>query len=49
MGQLDDANEIVRRLRVITPVVMERATRYRNPEHRELFLSGLQLATSQAS
>ena len=49
MGRLDDANEIVRRLRVITPVVMERATRYRNPEHRELFLSGLQLATSQAS
>ena len=49
MGRLDDAHEIVRRLRVITPVVMERATRYRNPEHRELFLSGLRLAASEAS
>jgi adenylate cyclase len=49
MGRLDDAQEIVRRLRVITPVVMERATRYRNAEHRELFLSGLRLAASEAS
>src|SRR6516162_6450307 len=49
MGRLDDAQETVRRLRVITPVVIERATRYRNPEHRELFLSGLRLATSEAT
>jgi tetratricopeptide (TPR) repeat protein len=37
MGRLDDAQETVRRLPVITPVVVERATRYRNPEYRELF------------
>jgi adenylate cyclase len=47
MGRLDDAREIVRRLRAITPRVMEPATRYRNPELRELFLSGLRLAAGE--
>ena len=47
MGRLDEAREIVRRLRSITPVVMEPATRYRNPELRELFLSGLRLAAGE--
>jgi len=47
MGRLDAAREIVRRLRAITPVVMEPATRYRNPELRELFLSGLRLAAGE--
>ena len=37
MGRLDDAREIVRRLRAITSAVMEPGTRYRNPELRELF------------
>ena len=49
MGRLDDAREIVRRLRAITPVVMEPATRYRKPELRELFLSGLRIAAGEAS
>ncbi len=49
MGRLDDAREIVRRLRAITPAVMEPATRYRNPELRELFLSGLRLAAGETS
>ena len=48
MGRLDEAREIVGRLRAITPVVMEGGTRYRNPEHRELFLSGLRLAACEA-
>jgi TolB-like protein len=47
MGRLDDARQIIARLRAITPVVMEPATRYRNPELRELFLSGLRLAASE--
>ena len=47
MGRLDDAREIVRRLRTITSAVMEPATRYRNPELRELFLSGLRLAAGE--
>jgi pentatricopeptide repeat protein len=49
MGRLDEAREIVRRLRAITPVVMEPGTRYRNPELRELFLSGLRLAAGETS
>ena len=48
LGRLDEAREIVRRLRAITPAVMENATRYRNPEHRELFLSGLRMAAGEA-
>jgi hypothetical protein len=47
MGRLDDARKIVSRLGAITPRVMEPATRYRNPELRELFLSGLRLAAGE--
>jgi TolB-like protein len=49
MARLDDAREIAKRLRVITPVVVPRVILYRNPEHRELFLSGLRLAAGQAA
>ena len=49
MGRLDDAREIIRRLRAITPAVVVPATRFRNPEHRELFLSGLRLAAGEES
>jgi TolB-like protein len=48
MGRLGEAREIVRRLSAITPVVMEPGTRYRNPELRELYLSGLRLAAGEA-
>jgi tetratricopeptide (TPR) repeat protein len=48
MGQLDDARDVVRRLRAITPVVLNDASFLRNPEHRELFLSGLRLAAGEA-
>jgi TolB-like protein len=47
MGQLDEAREVVRQLRAITPVVVPIATHWRNPEHRELFLSGLRLAMGE--
>jgi adenylate cyclase len=49
MGRLDDAREIVARLRAITPVVIPDASYLRNPEQRELFLWGLRLATGEAS
>jgi TolB-like protein len=49
MGRFDDARGIVSRLRAITPLVMEPATRYRNPELRELFLSGLRQAAGEGS
>jgi TolB-like protein len=48
MGRLDDAREIVTRLRAITPVAIPDASYLRNPEHRELFLSGLRLAMGEA-
>jgi len=49
MERLDDARQIIARLRAVTPLVMEPAMRYRDPELRELFLSGLRLAASEGS
>jgi TolB-like protein len=49
MGRLDEAREIAKRLRAITPVVIPNVIPYRNPEHRELFLSGLRLAAGEAT
>jgi hypothetical protein len=49
MGRLDEAREIVARLRAITPVLIPNASELRNAEHRELFLSGLRLATAEAT
>ncbi len=49
MGQLEEAHEMVRRLRAITPVVVPDATHWRNPEQRQLYLSGLRLAAGQAT
>ena len=48
MGRLDDAREIINRLRAITSAVVPSITPFRNPEHRELFLSGLRLAAGEA-
>ena len=47
LGRLGDAREIVARLQAITPVVINDASFLRNPEHRELFLSGLRLAMDE--
>jgi len=47
MGRFEEAREIVERLKTITPVVVPRVVPYRNPEHRELFLSGLRLAADE--
>jgi pentatricopeptide repeat protein len=49
MGRLDEAREMVRRLRAITTVVIPSVIPYRRPEDRELFLSGLRLAAGEAS
>jgi adenylate cyclase len=48
MGRLDDAREVLARLRTITPIAMPDVSRYRNPEQRELYLSGLRLAAGEA-
>ena len=44
MGRLEEAREIVERLRALTPVVVPSANNWRNPADRELLLSGLRLA-----
>jgi TolB-like protein/class 3 adenylate cyclase len=47
MGRLDEARETIERLKTVTPVVVPNAMHWRNPEHRELFLSGLRLAAGE--
>jgi TolB-like protein/class 3 adenylate cyclase len=49
MGRLDEARAIVDRLRAITPLVMPSGAQFRNPEDRELLLSGLRLAMGEAT
>jgi adenylate cyclase len=44
MGRLNEARETFRRLQAITPDVLPSIVPYRNPEHRDLYLSGLRLA-----
>ena len=48
MGRLEDAREIIERLRAITRVVIPDARYLRKREHRELYLSGLRLAAGEA-
>jgi len=47
LGRLDEAGDIVKRLRAIVPVVVSNAGYLRNPEHRELLASGLRLAAGE--
>jgi adenylate cyclase len=47
MGRLDEARAIVARLRAITPQIVPSVQRLRNPEDRELLLSGLRLAAGE--
>jgi len=45
MGLLDEARATIARLRAVAPQVsVDLPLPYRNPQHRELFLSGLRLA-----
>jgi TolB-like protein/class 3 adenylate cyclase len=48
MGRLAEARAIVAKLRTITSLVVASDLPYRNPEDRELFLSGLRLAMGEA-
>jgi tetratricopeptide (TPR) repeat protein len=47
MGRLDEAREIIARLRAITPQLVPSAAQLRDPADRELFLSGLRAALDQ--
>jgi TolB-like protein/class 3 adenylate cyclase len=49
MGRLDEAQDVVRRLRTITPAVISPNIQARNPEHIDLFLSGLRLAMGETA
>jgi adenylate cyclase len=50
MGRLDEARDVVKRLRTLTPAVIPPRIMYlRNSEHRELYLSGLRLAAGEAA
>ena len=49
MGRLDEARAVVTQLRAITLVVVPSDLPYRNPEDRELLLSGLRLAIGEAA
>jgi len=47
MGRLDEAQDMVRRLREITPLVVPSATHWRSVEQREFYLQGLRLAVGE--
>jgi TolB-like protein len=49
MGHLDEAREVVARLRAITALVMPSDLPFSNREDRELLLSGLRLAAGEAA
>ena len=49
MGRLDEARATVARLRAITPLVVPSDIPWRNPEDRELYLSGLRRAFGEAA
>jgi TolB-like protein/class 3 adenylate cyclase len=49
MGRLDEAREIVARLRAVTGIVIPDVSYLRCAEHRELYLSGLRLAAGEAT
>jgi TolB-like protein/class 3 adenylate cyclase len=48
MGRLEEARAIIERLRTMSPLVVPELNHFRNPEHRELLLSGLRLAAGEA-
>jgi hypothetical protein len=49
LDKLDEARELIDRLRCITPVVVPSASHWRNPEHREFYLSGLRLPAGETT
>jgi adenylate cyclase len=48
IGRLDEARAIIAQLRAITSLVGPSDPPWRNPEDRELFLSGLRLASGES-
>ena len=49
MGRMEEAREVIARLRAVTPSVMPNVSLLRNPDHRELYLSGVRLAAGEGT
>ena len=49
MGRLEEAREVIERLRSITSIIVPIATHWRDAEQRELYLSGLRLAAGETT
>ena len=49
MGRLAEAREIIERLRRLSPLLVPSFSYFRNPDDRELLLSGLRLAIGEES
>jgi pentatricopeptide repeat protein len=49
LGRLEEAREMVRRLRKLTAEVVPSATHWRNPDHRKLYLDGLRMAMDETA
>jgi hypothetical protein len=47
MGRLDEARAVIAQLRAITPQIVQSHLPWRNPEDRDLLLSGLCLAMGE--
>jgi TolB-like protein/class 3 adenylate cyclase len=48
MGRFDEARAMIAHLRAVTPLTIPHVDHLRNPEHRDLLLSGLRLAAGEA-
>jgi adenylate cyclase len=49
LGRLEEAQEMVKRLRALTPVVIPNADHWRIDEDRDFFLKGLRLAAGEVT
>ena len=49
MGRIEEARVVIDQLRKVTSVILDNGTRYRNPEYREMYLSGLRLAAGETA
>jgi len=49
LGRIDEAREVVERLRSFTPLVVPPQIPYRREAHREVYFSGLRLAAGEAA
>jgi len=49
LKRFSKAREIITRLRAIAPVAITDSSYLRNPEHRELLLSGLRMAAGETT